>query len=1006
MSINHKAPWHKASYERFLGDSLPQLLAERLPLASYQVIDPDPAEHTCTVVIELSGGTRAQYAAIPRPDEDGLFYLNGKPYVMVPLAAHEELDSAEIKCAGELLYTYIQERLGKVSNGQSWDDEILRAWLPLERWVNECLQVYGQPLDETNWLSRHKHLRSLLIPGRQKVVAPGQVGRVCPFETPEGPNIGLAFTVAVGAEIRAGRLVVIDERPEANLGPTASMLPFLENNDPNRLLMAANMLRQAMPREHPEPAWVQTGNEPDAPDFWCGHNLLTAFVSWGPGTSEDGILLSESAARRMNDPFPVEPGDKISNRHGSKGVVSYILPDDQMPHLPDGTPVELVYNFPGLRTRMHLGQVREAVMGRIARREGAPVIVPPFQAPKPEELRQRLIATGLPESGMERLTQGKNGPALELPSAVGWVYWTRLYHLAKDKLKITLDDTPGDRYAGQVLGELEFNVLKELGATATMQEALTTRAIRQAQLTTGEAGRPAMFNDLRRRLQMVGIQAELQDGRLMFHFAPPAGDTLKLARPQPHPWLSEHMLEVVGVIPANDSSGLPAGEFTRLVEANEQLRRMLASQVPERLVREAETRLQAALNAFCAALLPPEILRLRERQLFSGRAVLAPGVGLRYDQIGLPESICWQLFGAQVAAELGDGTPVSVDNPRAVAVLDAVLAHSWLTINRAMTFSSTALLAFHPVRDPGRAIRLNPILCRWMNADFDGDQVAFYLPLSEATRREAAELLSVAGQLTHNPVLASTLLPPPEVTWGLAWRSLTPEGRSEIAGIAGVPEEALGLLLTQAGISDLLKRVRERDGVTGMLELLQRLAEVGYTAAQAAGASLSPFIQMDSERPPAPAGDDPQRWELYSEQLAEKIFSSTAYHDEKIGPQLLDARARAWNRNSLVMVAGVRGVATDVYGKPFIVRHNYAEGFTPEEMYTCVVGARQGFAQLHVENEKMIQEIKKQAEPVGLSVLARARRARHPGIVFARAAANGEVDRLEDLDSRLMVGLA
>ncbi len=336
MSINYKTPWHKASYERFLGDTLPQLLAERLPLASYQVIEHDPAEHTCSVVVELSGGARTQYTAIPRPDEHGLFYLGGKPYVVVPLASHEELDSAEIKCAGELLYTYIQERLGKVSNGQSWDDEILRAWLPLERWVNECLQVYGQPLDETNWLSRHKHLRSLLIPGRQKVVAPGQVGRVCPFETPEGPNIGLAFTVAVGAEIRDGRLVVIDERPEANLGLSASMLPFLENNDPNRLLMAANMLRQGMPREHPEPAWVQTGNEPDAPDFWCGHNLLTAFVSWGPGTSEDGILLSESAARKMNDPFPVEPGDKISNRHGSKGVVSYILPDDQMPHLPDG----------------------------------------------------------------------------------------------------------------------------------------------------------------------------------------------------------------------------------------------------------------------------------------------------------------------------------------------------------------------------------------------------------------------------------------------------------------------------------------------------------------------------------------------------------------------------------------------------------------------------------------------------------------------------------------------
>jgi hypothetical protein len=622
------------------------------------------------------------------------------------------------------------------------------------------------------------------------------------------------------------------------------------------------------------------------------------------------------------------------------------------------------------------------------------------------ELGQRLVAAGLPESGMERLTQGKGGPALELPSAVGWVYWSRLYHLAKDKLRITLGEPENDAYAGQVLGELEFNVLKELGATATMQEALTVRAIRQALLSAGDTGRPAMFADLVHRLRMAGIQAELQDGRLAFHFAPPVGETLKLARPQPHPWLSEHRIDAVGVIPASDSSGLPAGEFTCLAEANAQLERMLASQVPERLVREAENRLQAALNAFCTALLPPETLRLRERQLFSGRAVLAPGVGFRYDQVGLPESVCWQLFGAQVAAELGDGTPVSEENPRAVQALDAVLARSWLTINRALTFSSTALLAFHPVRDPGRVLRLNPILCRWMNADFDGDQVVFYLPLSEATQREAAELLSVVGQLTHNPALASTLLPPPEVTWGLAWRSLTAQGRREIAAIAEVTEETLGPVLTQASIRDMLRQALERNGATEMLEMLQRLAEVGYAAVKAAGASMSPFIQVDTGHPPAPEGDDPERWERYIEELAEKIFSSTAYRDEKIGPQLLDARARAWNRSSLIMVAGVRGVVTDVNGKPFIVRHNYAEGFTPEEMYACVVGARQGFAQLHVENEKMIQEIKKQAEPAGLSVLARARRARHPGIVFARAAASGEVDRLADLDSRLVVGVA
>jgi hypothetical protein len=1009
MSINSKTPWHKASYDRFLNDSLPQLLAERLPLAGYQVFENSPQVNTCTVQVELVGGVQAQYTALPYPDEAGLFYLEGQPHVVIPLASQEELDQAEIACVGEQLYDYICARLGQASNGLAWDEDILRAWLPLDRWVDEFMHnqtqetsnwfIRVQQLDDTNWLSRHTHLRRLLIPNREKVVATGQMGRVCPFETPEGPNIGRAFTISEGAKIRDRRLVVIDERPEASLGLSASMLPFLENNDPNRLLMAANMLRQGIPHNHPEPAWVQTGLEPDALDFWCGHNLLTAFVSWGPATSEDGIILSESAARRMDDPFEVEPGDKFSNRHGSKGVISYILPDDQMPHLQDGTPVELVYNFPGLRTRMHLGQVREAVLGRVARQEGAPVIVPPFLAPKPDQLQQRIVSAGLPESGMETLTDGKNGPALELPSAVGWVYWSRLYHLAKDKLRLTLDQIGDDSFTGQLLGELEFAVLKELGANATLHEALNTRSVRSIQ-----AALP-LFSDLKQRLQIAGIQTELRDGKLIFRFAPPDGEVLNLVRPQPHPWLSERQLELVGALPPTDTF-LPVAEFARLNESNAHLARMLSGKVPERLVREAETRLQTNLNAFFTALLPPEILRFRERQLFSGRAVLAPSLDLGFDQVGFPEALCWQLFGPQVAAQLQAGSPVGPENPQAVAALDILLSRTWILINRALTFSTTALLAFHPVRDPGRVIRLNPILCRWMNADFDGDQVAFHLPQTAAAQQEAGELLSVAGQLAHNPSLIKTLILPPEATWGLAWRSLTRDGREEIASIAGVAEQSLEPVLSQAGLTDLLTMLLERDGVTGLLQSLQKLGRLGYAAARASGASLSPFIGLKENFAPAPDGNDPERWEIYTEELTEKILASTDYRDLQIGPQLLDAYARSWNRRSLTMVAGVRGVIRDVNGQPFIVRHSYAEGFTPDEMYTCVVGARQGFAQIHFQSEQMIEDAQKRSEPVGLNVSARARRARYPGIVFARAAANGEVDRLEDLDSRLMLGLA
>jgi hypothetical protein len=1004
MSINPSTPWHKASYDQFISDRLPQLLAERLPLAGYSAAEDGP--NTCCLQIELTGGAQARYPAIPRPDESGVFQINGTPCVVIPLVSPAALDVAEVACVGEQLFAFIQERLGQASNGVTWENELLRAWLPIDRWVNEFVAAKAQHLDTTNWLSRQTHLRRIAIPARDKVVAPEEQGRVCPFETPEGPNIGRIFTVAIGAEIRAGRLIVTEAHPEAGLGLSASMLPFLENNDPNRLLMAANMLRQAIVPTQPEPAWVQTGNEPDAPGVWCGRNLLTAFVSWGPGTSEDGIILSESAARRMDDPFPVEPGDKLANRHGSKGVISYILPDDQMPHLPDGTPVELVYNFPGLRTRMHLGQVREAALSRIARIEGTPAIVPPYRAPTPDELRQRLILAGLPETGMETLTQGKDGPALERPSAVGWVYWNRLAHLAKDKLKITLDHIESADSPGQLLGEMQFNVLKELGATATLHEALNARSTRNPQGAAGAPASPPMFSDLVRRLQVAGIQAELQDGRLAFRFVPPEGEALKLARPQPHPWLSERLLDAVGTISAVEGASLPVDEFNRLAEANRHLGRILSSQAPERLAREAEAHLQAALNAFFAVLLPPEILRFKERQLFSGRAVIAPGVRLRFDQIGFPETLCWKLFGSQVAAELKDGTPVGPENLRAVRALDAALARAWVTVHPFLTFSSTALLAFHPVRDPGRVIRLNPILCRWMNADFDGDQVAFYLPLTAAAQQEAGELLSVAGQLTHNPSLAKTLLLPPEALWGLAWRSLTAAGRSEIARIAGGPEHALEPVLTQATLTDLLGAILERDGAARMLETFQSLAQVGFEAARASGASMSPFIRMDGAMPPTPEGDDPDRWGIYTEELTEKILSSTNYQDIHIGPQLLDARVRPWAKRTMHMVVGVRGVVTDAAGKPFVVRRNYAQGLTPEEMYACVAGARQGFAQLNVQNDQMIQEALSHDDDASLSVLARARRAKHPGIVFARAAASGEIDRLEDVASRLMVGVS
>ena len=431
------------------------------------------------------------------------------------------------------------------------------------------------------------------------------------------------------------------------------MIPFLEHNAPPRI-PGANMMCQWMapatpetapihqakgiPRlaATPEPALVQTGYEPDVSDFWCGRNLLTAFISWGGDTFEDGIVISKSCAARLNFPYAVEPGDKIGNRHGTKGVVSRILPDDEMPHLADGTPVELVFSFGGLHGRMNLGQLREAVMGRIARLEDEPAIVPPFCAPSADELRERLKNAGLPEDGMEYLTLGRDGNKLVRPSTVGWVYWGRPAHIALDKIKASDSTNLEDHRYYQTLGELEYCSLRNASVLETLQEQFNTRAFKRVdahtlveRVSTGEveqAGPPTpMFANLTNRLSAVGIRAELDGDKLIFGFARPAGNTLKLAQPVPHPWFHDRILDAVGV-----SEDIP--EYPALADVNARAEQMLASNTPESLTRQTLKQLQRRVAEYVNALLSPTVMNFKSRSLFSGRAVIAPGAELRADQ--------------------------------------------------------------------------------------------------------------------------------------------------------------------------------------------------------------------------------------------------------------------------------------------------------------------------------------------------------------------------------------
>jgi hypothetical protein len=556
-------------------------------------------------------------------------------------------------------------------------------------------------------------------------------------------------------------------------------------------------------------------------------------------------------------------------------------------------------------------------------------------------------------------------------------------------------------------GELENRALLELGAFENLAEYVNTRAARRPdadslaqRLQAGplqQAGPPTpMFEDLRARLQAAGIHAELEADKLRFRFGPPTGEVLELAQPVPHPWLRQRQLNQVGVYPALD-------EYAPLVEANARLARVLGGQAPPKLAQQALAQLETRVQAFFDALLTPAQLLLRERQLFSARAIITPGADLRLDQVGLPDEIAWTLFGPLAARELGDQSAVQARSEQAAQALDEVMARSWLIVNRAPTLSPTALIAFHPQRQPGHVVRIHPLVCEMLNADFDGDQVALLLPLTEGAQREAGALLSVRAHLSRDPGLLEALLPPLDALWGLADLGLTQPGRQEIAQLAGV--DVPGDLVSRSALLAALQKLLARDGVQPTLDALERLTRRGFAAARASGASLNPFVGASLRLPPAPTQDEPELWQAFAEELSEQLAASTDYASADLGPQLLMVRCRERGLRNLAWLVGSRGATLDAQGQMVSIRRGYAQGLTAQEMRACVVGAREALAELALEWQHWGQAGPERNAPGGFSVLARARRSQRPGFVFARAAANGEVDPLTDVYGKVLVGI-
>jgi DNA-directed RNA polymerase subunit beta len=248
-------------------------------------------------------------------------------------------------------------------------------------------------------------------------------------------------------------------------------------------------------------------------------------------------LIRVSVAQKRK----VSVGDKMAGRHGNKGVIAKILPQEDMPFLPDGTPVDIILNPLGVPSRMNIGQILETHLGWALHEKGQTAATAVFDGASESQIRDELVAAGLPESGKTVLHDGRTGETFDREITVGYIYMLKLHHLVEDKIHarstgpyslITQQPLGGKaQFGGQRFGEMEVWALEAYGAANILQELLTVKSddvVGRVQtyeaIVKGEdiqaPGVPESFKVLIKELQSLGLNVEiLNENEEEIHFA-------------------------------------------------------------------------------------------------------------------------------------------------------------------------------------------------------------------------------------------------------------------------------------------------------------------------------------------------------------------------------------------------------------------------------------------------------------------------------------------------------
>jgi len=347
---------------------------------------------------------------------------------------------------------------------------VLVAFMPWEGYNYEDAIVVSERLVRED-LYTSIHIEEYEVEARDTKLGPEDI-------TGDIPNVGEEALrdldehgiIRIGAEVRAGDILVGKVTPKGETELTAE----------ERLLRAI----------FGEKAREVRDTSLKVPHGERGKVVAVKMFTREKGDREEGDELPPGVNSLVRvyvaQKRKLAVGDKMAGRHGNKGVVSVILPDEDMPHLLDGTPVDIVLNPLGVPSRMNVGQVLETHLGWSAERLGLWVESPVFDGPREEEISQMLEVAGLPPTGKVRLRDGRAGGLFHQEVTVGSIYMMKLLHLVEDKIHarstgpyslITQQPLGGKaQFGGQRFGEMEVWALEAYGAAFTLQELLTVKS--------------------------------------------------------------------------------------------------------------------------------------------------------------------------------------------------------------------------------------------------------------------------------------------------------------------------------------------------------------------------------------------------------------------------------------------------------------------------------------------------------------------------------------------------